>query len=118
MGVIEALKNTSEKAVETGDTYLKKTQEYYTLKVFQQLAISASLFCKMLLIGSFIFLGVIFLSVAATMALGAFLGNVPLGCLIIAAVLFVIAGIVYFFRKKIDAKIIYKLSEEFFNETV
>lgn len=115
MGVIDSLKQTSSKAIDTGETYLKKTQEYYTLKAFQQFAISVSLLSKMLLIGSILFLAAIFLVVAATIALGEYLDNVALGCLIIGSGLIFMAGIVYYFRAKIDSGVIRKLSKEFFN---
>ncbi|RKN78709.1 hypothetical protein D7Z94_21175 [Ulvibacterium marinum] len=115
MGVIDSLKQTSSKAMDTGETYLKKTQEYYTLKAFQQLAFSASLLSKLLLVCSLVFLGFIFLVVGGVIALGEHLNSLPLACLVIGFVLIVIAVIVFFFRKHIDTAVIRKLSKEFFN---
>lgn len=115
MGVIDSLKQTSSKAIDTGETYLKKTQEYYTLKAFQQLAISASLFSKLLLVGSLVFLGFIFVVVGGVIALGDYLNSLPLACSITGFVFILIAIIVFFLRKHIDTVVIRKLSKEFFN---
>ncbi len=114
MGVIDSLKETSSKAIDTGETFLHKTREYYTLKAFQQLAISVSLLSKILLIGSILFLAAIFIVVAATIALGEYIDNIPMACLIIATCLIFLAGIVYYFRAKIDSGVVRKLSKEFF----
>ncbi|MDB4293252.1 hypothetical protein N9954_07555 [Maribacter sp.] len=115
MGVIDSLKQTSSKAMDTGETYLRKTQEYYTLKAFQQLAISASLLSKLLLVGGLVFLGFIFLVVGGVIALGDYLNSLLLACLIIGFVLILIAVIVFFLRKHMDTAVIRKLSKEFFN---
>ncbi len=60
MGVIDSLNETSDKAVDIGETYYRKTREYYKLKIFQQLTQTMGLFCKMILIGSFVFIGFVF----------------------------------------------------------
>ena len=46
MSVLESLNETSNKAVNLGEEYLTKTQEYYELKVFQQLTATVVMFCK------------------------------------------------------------------------
>ena len=115
MGVIDSLKQTSTKAINTGETYLKKTQEYYTLKAFQQLAISASLLIKLLLVGSLIFLGFIFLVVGGVISLGEYLDSLPIACIIIGFFLILVAIVIFFLRKHIDKVVIRKLSKEFFN---
>ena len=115
MGVIKSLNQTSDKAVDIGETYYRKTLEYYKLKIFQQLTQTIGLFCKLMLIGSLTFLGIIFLSVSGTIALSNLLNNTILACLIIGAVLFCFALIIYVLRSKIDTYIITKSSENFFD---
>ncbi len=115
MGVIESLNQTSEKAVDLGETYYRKTREYYKLKIFEQLTQNMGLFCKLLLIGSFVFLGIIFLSVGGTIALSNYLNNTILACLIIGGVLLSFALLCYLFRSKIDTYIITKSSKTFFD---
>ena len=115
MSVFESLNDTSNKAVDVGEQYYRKTQEYYKLKVFQQLTMTIGMLCKAAAIGSLLLLGVIVLAVAGILALGAVLGNMVYACLIIAAVLFLLGGIVYKFRSKIDGLIIRKMSKQFFD---
>ena len=35
MNIFESVSETSEKITDAGETYIKKSQEYYTLKVFE-----------------------------------------------------------------------------------
>lgn len=59
MGIFKSLNQTTDKALEVGEVYYKKTQEYYQLKIFKQVAYLTGMFCKLLLVGSFLFLGLI-----------------------------------------------------------
>ncbi len=115
MGIIESLNQTSDKAIDAGEEYYKKTQEYYKLKVFQQLATTTTMFCKIVLIGSFLFLGLILAAVAGTLALGTLIGNMVYACLIIALLLFLIAALTYKFRSSVDSFVVQNISKQFFD---
>ena len=115
MSVFESLNNTSDKATDLGEKYLKTSREYITLKAFQQLTFSFSLIVKLLAIGGLVFLGLIFLAISGAIAIGNALESLTLGCLIIAFVFVTLAILVYVFRKHIDRKIIQKISIKFFN---
>ncbi|WP_298486935.1 hypothetical protein [uncultured Maribacter sp.] len=115
MGVFNSLNQTSKKAIDYSEEYVQKTQEYYTLKVFQQLAITTSLFCKIAIIGSLAFLSITLLVVAGTLALGSLIGNMVYACLIIALSLLIICAIIYRFREKINRLVITKLTKQFFD---
>ena len=115
MKVIEALNQTSDKAVDTGEVYLRKTQEYYKLKVFKQVVSSISLFTKILIIASMLLLAVIVLVVAGILALGEYLESTVLSCLIVAGILVVFSGLAYLLRGKIESVIIQKMSKKFFD---
>ena len=115
MSIFESLNQTSDKALDVGKQYYEKTQEYYKLKVFQQLATTTGMFCKIVLIGSFLFLGLIFTAVAGTLALGEFIGNMVFACLISAFILFLTGATLYTFRTKIDSVIVQKISKQFFD---
>ncbi len=115
MSVIKSLNQTSEKAVDIGESFYRKTQEYYKLKIFQQLTLTISMFCKIALIGSLLLLSLIFFSVSGTIALANVLDNTILACLIIAIGLIVVAGIVYLLRKKVETFIIRKTAKNFFD---
>ncbi|RRQ50641.1 hypothetical protein DZC72_08950 [Maribacter algicola] len=115
MGVFESLNNTSNKAVDISEQYYKKTQEYYKLKVFHQLALTTGMFCKMAILGSLAFLGILFLTVGGTIYLGEVLGSIIYSCLLMGFSFFIIVFVLYMIRNKIDNLIIRKLSSKFFN---
>ncbi len=115
MGVLNSLNQTSKKAVDYGEEYLEKTQEYYKLKVFQQLTTTIALFCKIAIIGSLSMLGITLLVVGGTLALGNLIGSMVYACLIIAFILLLLSGLVYWFREKINTLVITKLTKQFFD---
>lgn len=116
MAIIESINNVTNKAVEVGEDYIKSSQEYYTLKIFQQLSYSFSTLYKIIVIGSFILLGVIFITISGALYLGEYLNSMPLGCLIVGGALFIVAGVVYLLRKYIDKSVIHKVGNKFFNQ--
>lgn len=115
MGVFESLNNTSNKAVDFSEQFYRKTQEYYKLKVFHQLASTTGMFCKLAILGSLAFLGILFLTVGGTLYLGNVLGSMVYSCLIVAGIFFLLVLILFQLRRKIDNAIIKKLSRKFFN---
>jgi len=115
MSIFESLNQTSDKALDVGETYYKKTQEYYKLKVFQQLSTTIGMFCKIVVIGSFLFLSMVLIAVAGTIALGHILNNMIFACLIIALLLLVLGTLFYIYRTKIDTVIIKKIAKQFFD---
>lgn len=115
MGVFESLNDTSNKAVDLSEQLYTKTQEYYKLKVFHQLASTTGMFCKMAILGSLAFLGILFLTVGGTLYLGNVLGSMIYSCLLVAGLFFVFLAILFSLRKNIDNAIVKKLSRRFFN---
>ena len=115
MSVLKSLNQTSEKAVDIGEQYYKKTQEYYKLKVFQQLTLTVSMFCKITIIGGLLFMSLIFFAVSGTIALAEVLNNTILACIIIGLSLVLLAGVAYLIRAKIETFIIKKTGKNFFD---
>lgn len=115
MNIFESVNETSEKITDAGETYIKKSQEYYTLKVFQQLSVSISLVTKVLIIGGLLFIALFFVAFALAMFIGESLGNVALGYVITAVAFLLISGVVYFNRHHINNKVVRSLSIKFFN---
>lgn len=115
MGIFESLNQTTDKALEVGEVYYKKTQEYYQLKIFKQVAYLTGMFCKLLLVGSFLFLGLILAIVGLTLALGELIDNMVFACMIVASFLFSISALLYIFRSKIDSVLVKKISKQFFD---
>ncbi len=115
MGVFEAINETSNKAIDSGEVYVKASQEYYKLKAFQQLTKAFSFLSKMAVIGGLLFLGLIFLIVAVAIWLGELINSISLACLLMAGILFLFMLTGYFTRKYIDKYIIQKMAKEFFD---
>ena len=115
MGVIESLNETSNKAIDVGEVYYKKTQEYYRLKVFQQLTMTTGMLLKMAIIGGLAFLALIFITVAGVVFLANILESMVGACLIAGALFIVLLILAYVFRGKIDNMLVKKLSVKFFN---
>ncbi|GAA4106833.1 hypothetical protein GCM10022393_01500 [Aquimarina addita] len=115
MGVINSISETSSKAVDSAQDYVKITKKYYKLRAFKEIAKSFSFLGKMAVIGGLFFLGFVFLVVAGTIWLGKLLGDAMLGCLAMAGLLFLFTLICYLLRKQIDKVVIRKIAEEFFD---
>jgi hypothetical protein len=113
--IFESINDTTDSATEIGEKYIDDSIEYYKLKVFQQLTISVSMIAKAFIIGGLLFIGLIFLSVAAALAIGKWMDSVALGYVIVAAFFLIVGAIIYFQRAIISSKIIVKMSPKFFN---
>ena len=115
MGVIESLNETSNKAIDVGEVYYKKTQEYYRLKVFQQLTMTTGMLLKMAVMGGLAFLALMFITVSGVVFLANIIESMVGACLIAGALFLVLLVLAYVFRSKIDSMLVRKLSDKFFN---
>tara|TARA_R110002073_G_scaffold72537_1_gene177107 strand:- start:71255 stop:71602 length:348 start_codon:yes stop_codon:yes gene_type:complete len=115
MNVLESINNSTSSVIKSGKNYVKYTEEYLKLKIFQQLTLSFSVLVKIAIVGGFIFLGLIFLAIAGAIAIGDLIGSIPLGILIVGLSLIVLAVIAFAIRKNIDKTIIKKFSESYFD---
>lgn len=114
MNIFESINNTSNKASDIGERYVDKSFKYFKLKIFQQLTYTISMAGKALIIGAVLFIGLILLAVAGAIAIGDVLGNAALGYLIVGALFFIIAFIIYKVRYLVDAKVISKIQIKFY----
>lgn len=115
MNLFESLIGESEDGLDVGKKYITTSYKYTKLKTFQIFTYSISFIIKLLLIGSLILAGVIFLAIASAVAIGDYYRNPSLGYLIIGLLLFFISLLFFFFRNKIDKKIIRKIASLFFD---
>lgn len=115
MNLFESINESTTKAAKSGENYLKHSEAYFKLKIFQQLSMSFSILVKLAIIGGVVFLGLVFIAVAGAIALGDWIGNMPLGLILVGFTLILVAVIIYNFRSKIDSKIIRKMSKSFFD---
>lgn len=114
MNVFESINNTSNRASDIGEQFLDKTQEYYKLKIFQQVSYTISMLGKALAIGGVLFIGLIFIAFASAIAIGDLLGHVAYGYLIVGAVFIISAFIIYKVRHLIDSAVIKKFQSKIF----
>lgn len=115
MNIFESLNETSGKITDAGETYVKKSQEYFKLKVFQQLTVSISIVAKALVIGGLLAIGLFFLAFALALAIGEWLGDLALGYLMVAGLFLIVTGITYLLRKFINKAVIKHVSSKFFD---
>jgi len=113
--MFETLNNAADKGAESGKKYIESSYKHAKLKIFQQLTVSVGMVAKIVLIGGLISTGLIFLAVAAAIAIGHHLDNVMLGYLIVGGLFFVLALIIFALKKSIEKVIIVKISKKFFD---
>jgi len=114
MSVFESISDASTKAVDKSELYLKKSHEFYKLKIFQQLSISISMVFKAVAIGGALIIGVTFMAIAMAFYIGALLDNYALGFIIVGSLFVITAFILFLMRKFINTLVIQKLSKSFF----
>ncbi len=115
MTVFESIQDTSNQAIDKSEEYLKKSHEYYKLKVFQQLTSSISLVLKALLIGGLVLIAFVFIALASALAIGNLLGSFSLGFLIVGLIFMLISVLIYIYRQQINNKVIQSISKTFFD---
>jgi hypothetical protein len=115
MSVFNSLNKTTARVVDIGERYIKASHQYLELKIFQQLTLSISLFAKVLLIGGFLSVGLLFCSVALALELGNYFSSLALGCITVGGIYMFIALILALVRKKINKIVIKTLGANFFN---
>lgn len=115
MEVIEKINSTTNKGADFSKKYIETSYQYGKLKIFQLVTVSISATVKMFLVGGFISIGLFFLAFASAVFLGNYLNNISLGYLIVGLFFLISAIFIFSLRKKIDKKIIQKMSEIFFD---
>lgn len=115
MNVFQSLGETTDKATDIGEAYFKASHQYLKLKAFQQITLSVSMIAKLISIGLFVFLGLIFCAVTAAMAIGNALDNMFLGYLIVGVLFLFIGLIIYLKRAFINTIVIKKIGAKFFS---
>ena len=115
MKLFNSLGETTDKAVDIGETYFKASHEYLKLKIFQQLTLSISMVTKLVVISAFLFLGIIFCAVAAAIAIGEALKNPLLGFMLVGVFFMLVALLLYLGRSTINKIVIQKIGDKFFS---
>lgn len=116
MSIINSLKQTGNESVKSAENYIKHTQDYLELKMFQQISLIFSLFIKTLLFGGLIFIGLMMFVISGVIKLGEYLESDSLALVYVGLGIFAVSGILYAFRKRLfDTYIIKKMGKAFFD---
>jgi hypothetical protein len=76
---------------------------------------SLSLATRVIAVGSFLFAGLLFVSIAGAIELGTLVNSYALGFLLIGLIYFIFSIIIYMLRSKLNVIIIKKIGLKFFN---
>ncbi|MFI2741677.1 phage holin family protein [Zhouia sp. PK063] len=102
---------------EHAQAYIDKSIEYYKLSIFKKVMKGGTSLVNFLIIGAIIFLALFVLSAGAAVAIGKWIDDFVLGCVIVGVAYLIFAFIFYkFLSKKVETSILKKASEEFFEE--
>lgn len=113
----EEIKNQTEQIQEHAKSYLETNMEYYKLRAFKVLMQSTTMIVKFLLIGICLSMVILFGSIAAAFAIGAYLDNIVLGFLSVGGFYLILSLLLFLVKDKIvEGPILEKFSTIFFNE--
>lgn len=116
MSVFKSFNITTNKAIEKGEDFIKSSEKFYKLKLFQMVTASISMLLKFAIFGLFIIIAFLFIAVGISTAIGNYLNNETAGHLIVALLFTVFAFISYKLRHYIENIVIRKLSLSFFED--
>ncbi|MBT8179238.1 MAG: hypothetical protein KJO94_04290 [Eudoraea sp.] len=113
----EELKHDFSEIDKEVTAYVEHSLEYAKLKSFKISMVLVTYFAKVILVGSFAFLTLLFLSVAASLALGEAFDNYFYGFLSVGLVYFILAIIGYALKDKLNKPILRIFSKYYFDES-
>ncbi|WP_298766172.1 hypothetical protein [uncultured Polaribacter sp.] len=117
MGLFKSLKNANtDDNLHKGKDYVDASYKYWKLKIFQSVTRSLSTLVKLLAIGAFLGIGLLFVAIAFAIFLGDVFNSVILGYLAVGGLFLIISFGVFLFRRKIDTIIITKMAPKFFKK--
>lgn len=112
----ENVKENLSDAEATIKSYAESSGEYYKLKAFKFLMKGVTSITKGLMVGSFLFLALLFLSFAASYGIGQALGNMFYGFLVIGGLYMLIGILSFVLRNTLNKPLLRKFSEYYFDE--
>ena len=112
----EELKHDFSEIDKEVSAYVEHSLEYAKLKSFKISMVLVTYFAKVVLIGVLAILTLLFLSLAASYALGEALANQLYGFLIIGLAYLLLALVGYFMRERLNKPILRMFSKYYFDE--
>ncbi|MCX2720746.1 phage holin family protein [Lentiprolixibacter aurantiacus] len=113
----EELKHDFSEIDKEVSAYVEHSLEYAKLKSFKISMVLVTYFAKVVLIGVLAILTLLFLSLAASFALGEELDNLLYGFLIVGLIYLLLAFVGYVLREKLNKPILRMFSKHYFDES-
>ena len=113
----EELKHDFSEIDKEVSAYVEHSLEYAKLKSFKISMVLVTYFAKIILVGALAFLTLLFLSVAASLAIGAAFDNYLYGFLTVGLGYFILAIIGYALKEKLNKPILRVFSKYYFDES-
>ncbi len=112
----DELKSDLTDSQQAAKEYIESSAEYYKLKTFKFVMRGIIALTVVLFLGTFVMLAVFFLSVAASMVIGNYLGNLADGFWIVGGVYVLLGLLGYALRNKLETPVLRKFSEHYFED--
>ncbi len=113
----EELKHDFSEIDKEVSAYVEHSLEYAKLKSFKISMVLVTYFAKVILVGAFAFLTLLFLSLAVSIALGEAFNNYLYGFLSVGLAYLLLAIIGYALREKLNKPILRMFSKYYFDES-
>lgn len=108
-------KEALNKAVGEVQMYLEASKEYLKLQAFKMAMHLMTSMAKVLLVGLFALLALLFLSYSAALGLGAWMGSAAYGFLTVGGIYVLIFALAYLLRKRIEPPLLRHFSNLYFD---
>ncbi len=112
----EELKHDFSEIDKEVSAYVEHSLEYAKLKSFKISMVLVTYFAKVVLVGIFAILTLLFLSLAASYAMGEAFDNLLYGFLIVGLIYFVLGLLGYLIRNRLNKPILRMFSKYYFDE--
>ncbi len=112
----EELKHDFSEIDKEVSAYVEHSLEYAKLKSFKISMVLVTYFAKVILVGIFAILTLLFLSLAASYAMGEAFDNLLYGFLIVGLIYFVLGLLGYLIRNRLNKPILRMFSKYYFDE--
>lgn len=116
MAIFDSIDETTDHAISRSEAFLKSSEAYYELKLFQMLSSSLTLIIKFSLFGALFLIALLFVAIALATSIGNALESDVQGYLATAGIFALLSVVVFASRKKIENLIIKKLSTKIYKK--
>ena len=112
----EELKNDLSDSQRAARDYIESTADYYKLKTFKFVMKAAIALTLLLFLGTLGMLALFFLSIAASAAIGDYLGNTTQGFLVVGGFYLAVCLLAYLFRSRLERPVLKNFSKYYFED--